>query len=437
MFAKKSRLVAVLGWSFIAMCAYLPFHAVVSTWLISNVGHELIFKAWKEVVVMLVLLPLSAILLWQQRKHVFKNSINQCVAAFVALNVALAVLTSVGTKAELAGIAFNTRYFIFFLIAQVIALQFTKPIFKEFMLRVLFWGGVVVVVFGALQVLVLPKDILAHVGYQKAIIPPYFTVDNNQQLVRILSTLRGPNALGAYLVFWLPVLALVTRRMWNVATRYRYIAAVIWLASLITLYGSRSRSGYLGVLIALVVFVFLRSSKLWQKRLLIAGLIVSSLTAVLLAFNWNTRFVQVTIIHNDPTQGSGVNSNEQHANSVTDALHTIWSHPFGLGPGSTNIASTYGNNPRTVENYFLSIAVELGIVGLLLFIAILVLVITKLWQLRHDDIAAALLASFAGLLVVNLLLPAWGDETLSMLWWGMAGIVISTPLVKIKKRATV
>ncbi|MFO0882188.1 MAG: hypothetical protein U0491_01950 [Candidatus Saccharimonadales bacterium] len=59
------------------------------------------------------------------------------------------------------------------------------------MLRVLFWGGVAVVVFGALQVLVLPKDILAHIGYQKSIIPPYFTVDNNEQLVRIISTLRS------------------------------------------------------------------------------------------------------------------------------------------------------------------------------------------------------------------------------------------------------
>jgi len=193
----------------------------------------------------------------------------------------------------------------------------------------------------------------------------------------------------------------------------------------------------MGAVVALAVFVFLQSSKIWQKRLLIGGLIVALVSSAVLALSWNTRFVQITILHNDPIQGTGVNSDEQHVNSVTEALQTIRNHPLGLGPGATNIASTYGNNPRTVENYYLAVAIELGIVGLLIYFSILVVVAIQLWRLRHDDIAAALLASFVGLLLVNMLLPAWGDETLSMLWWGMAGIVIASPLVKSKKRDTI
>ncbi|MFO0882187.1 MAG: hypothetical protein U0491_01945 [Candidatus Saccharimonadales bacterium] len=51
------------------------------------------------------------------------------------------------------------------------------------------------------------------------------------------------------------------------------------------------------------------------------------------AFMRNTRFVQITILHKS-IQGAGVNSDEQHVNSVTEALQTIRNHPFGLGPGA-------------------------------------------------------------------------------------------------------
>lgn len=423
---------------FLLIAALLPIHAVISTLLISNFGHADIFKSWKEILICIVLIPFSSILLWKlaDKSRVYRTY-NKLIFLFILLNVILIFVYGAYTKQEVVGTILNLRYLVYFLVAQILVLQYKGSEFKDFFLRIIFWGGVLVVVFGTLQVLVLPDDFLRHFGYRQGIILPYYTVDDNNQLIRIISTLRGTNQLGAYLVFWLPILALVTKRMWNVATKYRYIAAVIWLASLITLYGSRSRSGYLGAVIALGVFVFLQSSILWQKRFIIIGGAVAVMSIIVIGLAWNTRFVQITLIHNDPSLGSGINSNEQHVSSLQEAIKTVRQHPFGLGVGSTNVASTYGSNPRTVENYYLAIAVELGAVGLVIYLAILILVALQLWNLHHDDIAAALLASFAGLLVINLLLPAWGDETLSMLWWGMAGIVISTPLVKIKKRATI
>ena len=57
----------------------------------------------------------------------------------------------------------------------------------------------------------------------------------------------------------------------------------------------------------------------------------------------------------------------------------------------------------------------------------------SLWARREDTLALALLASFLGLIIVNMLLEAWTDDTLCYLWWGMAGIVIASPPKSISK----
>jgi O-antigen ligase len=341
-------------------------------------------------------------------------------------------------RAEVAGLVFNLRFFAMFMLAQVLIAKLNAKQLQEFSLRCIFWGGTVVVVFGALQVLVLPHDFLRHFGYAANIIPPYFTVDNNQNYVRILSTLRGPNALGAYLVFWLPFLLLVTKRMWPVAIKYRVIAAFIWLASFVTLFGTRSRSAWLGAFIALAVSVALVANKKQQKQLMYAGSASLVGVFVALALTWNSNFVQTSLWHRDPAEASSINSDNQRQSSLSASVKAIAERPFGRGPGSVNIASTYGPSPITVENYYLQVAEELGVIGLLIFVATVVLVALKLWQQRASDIAAALLAGLIGVSTVSMFLPAWGDETLSMLWWGMAGLVAFVALAKKpQKRATI
>ena len=53
-------------------------------------------------------------------------------------------------------------------------------------------GAVVVLGFAVLQATVLPRDVLAGIGYSRSTISPYLLVDDNPALVRINSTLRGP-----------------------------------------------------------------------------------------------------------------------------------------------------------------------------------------------------------------------------------------------------
>jgi hypothetical protein len=51
---------------------------------------------------------------------------------------------------------------------------------------------------------------------------------------------------------------------------------------------------------------------------------------------------------------------------------------------------------------------------------------------RFDYLALGLLAALLGITFVNLLSQAWTDNTLSYLWWGLAGIALSPVLASAK-----
>jgi O-antigen ligase len=110
--------------------------------------------------------------------------------------------------------------------------------------------------------------------------------------------------------------------------------------------------------------------------------------------------------------------------------------PFGAGPGTAGPASEHNNHPaRIAENYFLQVGQEAGWLGLGLFIAIVVLIGKSFWDRRIEpnQLVIVMLSSLVGLIVVNLLLPAWTDDTLAYVWWGLAGITAASTAVTTQK----
>src|SRR6185295_13461878 len=100
---------------------------------------------------------------------------------------------------------------------------------------------------------------------------------------------------------------------------------------------------------------------------------------------------------------------------------SILKHPLGGGPGTAGPASYRNNHPaRIAENYFIQVGQEVGIIGLILFLAINIYVAKLLWDNRQSDLAIIALAALVGLSIVNLLSHAWSDDTLSYIYWGLA-----------------
>ena len=152
----------------------------------------------------------------------------------------------------------------------------------------------------------------------------------------------------------------------------------------------------------------------------------------------DTDFVSNVILHENPTTGASISSNEGHIDSLSDGVNRMVHQPLGGGIGSTGSASLYGDQPLIIENQYLFIAHEVGWIGLALFLYISYKIYRGLWQRRKDWLVLGVLASGIGLALIGILLPVWVDDTVAIIWWGLAAIALGgvheRPLNKTSKR---
>jgi len=278
-----------------------------------------------------------------------------------------------------------------------------------------------------LQVAILPHDILKYIGYNIDTISPYLTVDQNHAFIRINSFLRGPNPLGAYagLALTLIVAAAVKRKVsknkWP-----QIIIAILSAGGLVALWASYSRSAMIATAVSIaIVLVVTTFKKLSTKMWVFIGILAVILGCGLFMIR-DSAFISNVILHENPNGGSSINSNEGHANSLIDGFDQLIRQPLGAGVGSTGSASIIGGNSEIIENQYLFIAHEVGWLGLAIFLFIFVSIMIRLWKLRDDWLALGVFASGIGLAIIGILLPVWVDDTVAIIWWGLAGLAIGS-----------
>ena len=138
----------------------------------------------------------------------------------------------------------------------------------------------------------------------------------------------------------------------------------------------------------------------------------------------NSSFVSNVLLHENPSGGSLVSSNANHVASLQTGWRQAMLQPLGAGVGSTGSASLFGGSPEVIENQYLFTAHESGWLGLGLFVAIFTLILIRLWHRRSDWLALGTFASGLGLAFIGLLLPVWVDDTVSIVWWGLAALAL-------------
>ncbi len=422
----------------------IPFHATVTVWFASNFGHYTAIRLWKEVLLVGLVSGVGLLLLrdkglcqriWQQP---LIRTIFLLIGLYVALHGIIGSISllrdEVALRALGYGLVSNLRFLLFFVSCVVVG-SYVAPWLQANWRRLLLWPAVVVIGFGLLQALVLPVDFLKHVGYGPETIAPYIAVDQKDDYARIQSTLRGPNPLGAYLV--IVITAVVG--LFAAARLSLWQFAVAIVATTVVLYGTYSRSAWIGVLCSLTMLAWflLRSAKL-RKYIaisMVALVLVGAGTIFVLRDN---DYVQNVVFHTDEHSESAASSNEARTSALRSGVHDVVSEPLGRGPGTAGPASVYNNgNARIAENYFLQIGQEVGAVGLTVFIVICYMVGRVLWRIhQRTEVATILLASLIGITIINMISHAWTDDTLAYVWWGFAGLVIGAyGLQKDKSRA--
>lgn len=407
--------------------ALVPFHAFLTVWGSTLFGHYVVLRLWNGV----FLAMLTAIGMWwlvrdsATRRWLVSNKIAHIILLYTAVTF---VVTGVAywrggiTAMALAyGVFVNLRYLAFFLLVWALARK--SNWLKRHWIPLVLGPAVVVCVVALMQYFVLPADVMKHFGYADYTIPPYETINNNPEFIRVASTLRGANPLGAYLA--LIVGSLAALLLAAKAGMRRGVLVGMSLVVALALLVSFSRSGWLGAFVAaaLVWFGWLKTTK--TRRIfwfVLLGVII--FTVVTFTAFQNNRAVQNAVFHTDDQSSIETSSNEARWSHLTTALEDVRGHPLGGGAGSAGPASVYNVHSKIAENYFLQIGQETGWVGLGLYLTIVVAVAQRLWRFRTDLLVLACFGGLVGLSLIAMLSHSWTDETVAYLWWGLAGIAL-------------
>jgi len=387
---------------------------------------DLVIKTWKEILMMVALVLAIVIVtrrgLW---KEMFRDWILRLIAMFAAIHMILIPVFYSGPLPALAGLIIDLRYLLFF--ALVYVLLKLAPGYRRLMLQIGLAGAFVVVGFATLQFF-LPPDILTYIGYGRDTIAPYLTIDKNPDYVRVNSTLRGPNPLGAYTVIVLSLLAAAaTRQRLNLRDpKVRLWTLVLAVCSATALWISYSRSALVAAAVGIGIVLFATVFRKFSPKKWIALIIVVFAMGGALVAGLGGSFVSNVILHENPEGGSSVSSNEEHVSSLGLGFERLISQPIGAGIGSTGSASLFGDNAIVIENQYLFIAHESGWIGIGLFVAIFGLVLFGLWRRRAGWVALGVFASGVALGAIGLLQPVWVDDTVSIVWWGLAAVALTT-----------
>jgi hypothetical protein len=388
----------------------------------------LIIKSWKEIVMVLfVPLAIYVITRYTLWRELLRDWIFRLIALYVLLHVVISIAMYQGVTETAAGLAIDLRYILFFALLYVGVK--VLPQYRRRLLQIGIVGAFIVVGFATAQ-LFLPADILSHIGYSKQTIAPYLTVDENTHYIRVNSTLRGPNPLGAYagMVLALIMAAFIRAKLQLKDKKVLIGSAILFVCSIVALWISYSRSALIGagigvVIVGLVVLVQRGvSRKVW---LLGSGIVLTLAVVVSAIVVRGGTFISNVFLHINPNGGSAVNSNTGHVTSLETSVNGLIHHPFGIGVGSTGSASLYGGSGDIIENQYLFVGHEIGWLGLALFIILYVFLLVRLWHTRSDWLSLGVFASGIGLGFIGLLLPVWADDTVSIVWWGLAAIALA------------
>jgi len=431
---RTNALTTYMAVTILAILFLLPFHALITTWAGSNFGYDDQIRVWKEIVILF--LGLGCLVLMLKDKTLKQQFIGSKLVILIGLYIALGLLRTgygyneglVNLESAAYGMIGAFRYLVFFLVAWLVASR--SQLLQKWWTFAVVGPATMVVIFGLLQQFVLDKNFLTHFGYGPDTIPAFQSVDQKTEYARAQSTLRGPNPLGAYLAL---IITFLTGMFYKFKA-YRFSFGFLIAAAAVLLFFSYSRSAWVGLAISLAVWtmIVIKDKKV-LKIMLIGGLMGAVMTSVAIYGFRNNDFVQNTVFHTDETSQSNTSTNSVRTQAIEDGVMDVLANPLGEGLGSAGPASARGPAPKIAENYYVQVAQEVGMFGLVLYLVITGLVGYRLFLRRQELLPQLLFASLIGISVINLVSHAWMDDTLSLMWWGLAGIALAPGIIKVKR----
>lgn len=460
------------------LIGFLPFHAflvTLGTKVLKGPGQPplAVLALWKEGVLGVII----ALALWEivwcvrgelrMKNYELRMNIDWIDACIVGLLAIALALFAFGKPDSLAIFALGFRYDFLSLMAFLILRRVTwSDHFRSAAIRLMMIIGVIVSIYGFLSLL-LPDQFFAVFGYADfhSLYKHYtplapFQYIQNSSVRRMQSTFSGPNQLGLWLLIPLSIglTEALRRRVLSISSLRR--CGSVWqgffvLSVLVALVLTFSRTAWVAAVVIVIAALALHVSYRAFVRLSAiigsVGVVASIIFALLV-----------------PSVAVRLGSTREHLALPLRALGIMTEHPLGLGIGMAGPATNRRGDtcvflrpqddpkwaaaqpdlcvftattqvqpvgracdcPLLTENWYLQIGVELGWLGMGVFVVLILLLLKNLWaaigdkrqarttgQLTADRLSPIAFLAFLGISVGALFLHAWEDSAVSYTTW--------------------
>lgn len=399
----------------------IPFHAAFVTIVGSQIGQsKLYLQSWKEIIILLIV-GLSFLVYLKDRKKIKYDLVNILVVMILGFSIIVSYFAKTNTTVFLVGVKTNLLVLSLYLAVQTFSHYFSTNQIKKLVI----FPALVVGLIAILQPYI-PINFLSNIGYNStSIIPAQFVENFGSNAIRVFSTLGGPNQLGAYLIIPLGFCLgfALKKRQW-----YWWLGYVLFS---ICLYMTFSRSAWLGAIVTTVVMVVITLPK--KIQIILVALVFSIIIFAMLFINQknictlvSNKFTQ-SLLHGDCSSGKVGGSDLIRLKSLRNGISTATNKPLGYGIGSAGPASFYSQTPQITENWYLQLAIEIGVFGLLLYLVFFAISIYNLYRCSQSNLHSAvfcnvLLGCLAGVLTTGLFLHSLADSTLAILMFSLLGL---------------
>jgi hypothetical protein len=423
-------------WALYAFIVGLPFHNVVMAelWELGVRGAALdVVSAWKEALLAAAL----AVVVVRHRGIPFKSTSTDWLAlAYTAFVLVYALIPQdwLGGNASAHGILFAVRHDLTPVAAYVLgrSLHLGAEDVKRVGLLII-GTATAVAAWGLIDIYAIPLDAWRHSGapgwFREQLgleyrglsgLPENFVYNTGDErpLRRLVSTFLSPLATG-----YLLLVALLVATTWQRA-RWLSAATAVLLAGLLFTY---SRTSIAALALGLAVLAYaLRSRVPLAAALVLVGLgiffvraypdIAPRTTFTPAELQIQRAGGQEEATDDDPFS-TGESSVDSHLDSLRDGIETVVRHPQGFGLGNAGVtAKRTGGEIKAGESTYTELGVELGLLGMLAFIAWNLALLRRI--LRR---APWLGASLAAVLALGIQTDVIGVHWLAFVLWTLAG----------------
>jgi len=370
------------------LVVYFPFQALSSNFLEFNTklssSETFWLVHWYEPVILMLLAAMLIIRMIKKRR--FEFGLSQILAmALLALGVFSILFSSSSVTKGFEGFRFTLFGLVFYMFA--FEAGFNKEKAKK-LINVYLWTSAFVA-FWALIERFLPYNYwgLWHIANPQVVFG--YGWHNVAFVKQSASVLGGPNQLASYL---LPAFFISFSRMIKFTKGVAEKNTKLYLAFTILLnfaiFISFSRSAILALLIILVVYTYLTRNK-WARSYSLFMILLVLVIFILAIISKENAFELIT--HG--------RSQSEHSLALNSSLVEIKSriiHPitllFGAGLGSAGpLAIKYGDGIIS-ESWYLQLVLEIGLIGLFLWITFIFLMMKDLLQRKEFGLLLGLAA---------------------------------------------